>query len=253
MKKEKIKLGLKIVEYILPHLPKDFNFDKLKKEFARATVITYDNIEPGGFQKRTRTTLLIDLKKLGQDDIFSQFKYETRHKIRKADKMENLKIVAADKNFEDNYLLYKNFEYKQGRVPFDKKQMKNSIYFSAYLNNHLVSHVICDNIDNQVFRVKNISSVRLDVQDKKFYRELSFVSRRVMYEAIKYAEQQGIPLFDFNGVNLEDPTKKGISEFKMSFGGELSNEYIYTYKSPLVKLLEKILKLKLFLKKIIKK
>lgn len=247
MKKDKTKFGFRIAEYLLPNIPNHFDFDILKKEFSRVSIITYEDTSLSGYDKRKRTTAVIQLSDKDEDDVFSGFNYETRHKIRKAAKIDSLDIRTLDKNISDNYKLYSEFEKSQNRTPYPQKSIEECMFFSAYLDGELVSQVICIDVDGEVLRVRNISSVRLNVSDKKKYRILSFISRAVMWEAIKYAIANNYKSLDLNGVNLDDPSKKGIREYKMGFGGELCNEYIYTYKRGLVKHFDRVFAIKKYI------
>ncbi len=245
MLKEKTKFGFKTAMFILPEWDNRLNVRKLKKKYSRLTFITNQKQNLAGFRLRIRKTPIIKLKGKSLEDIFGQFKYESRHRIRKTYKISELKFAADDKNFPLHYQLYKKFEYSQGRVPDSKEQLKNCIFFGGYYQNQLVSQVICENIDNQTLRVRNISSRRLETKDKKTYRLIAWASRRVMYEAIKWAQENNFSAFDLNGVNFVDPAKKGITEFKLGFGGQVVNEYTYTYKKPLFRILEKLVVIKL--------
>ncbi len=245
MLKEKKKFGFKTAMFIWPEWKPDVDIEALKKKYSRLTFITNQKQDLAGFKLRVRKTPIIKLKDKKIEDIFSQFKYESRHRIRKTYKIDELKFIADDKNFSAHYQLYKDFEYAQGRVPDSKEQLKKCIFFGGYYQGQLVSQVICENIDNHTLRVRNISSRRLEAQDKKVYRLIAWASRRVMYEAIKWGWENKFSYFDLNGVNFTDPAKKGITEFKLGFGGEVVEEYTYTYKKPLFKILEKLVIIKL--------
>jgi lipid II:glycine glycyltransferase (peptidoglycan interpeptide bridge formation enzyme) len=73
-------------------------------------------------------------------------------------------------------------------------------------------------------------------------------NRMVIWEAMKYAKQQGYKLFDLGGINPESTVQweRTLAEFKESFGGERKACYYYSkVNSPVLRLL---LKLRRYLK-----
>ena len=57
---------------------------------------------------------------------------------------------------------------------------------------------------------------------------------------MKWGKAQGRKVFDIGGIT-DDPSKKGIREFKQSFGGADADVYIYRYTDPMFALLKKAL------------
>ncbi|MDP2947296.1 MAG: hypothetical protein Q8N88_04210 [Nanoarchaeota archaeon] len=133
-----------------------------KNKYKKIVIITYSNLNLGkDFHVHHKLTPNIYLnQKL--DDIFSKFNETTRNEIRKTFKNSDLKFVSSDKNFDEIYELYKNFEYNQGRIPFNKKAMKNFLAFSAYYKGKLISLILC--FDSFPYlRARSICSKRLDM------------------------------------------------------------------------------------------
>ena len=225
-----------------------------KKKYQKIVIISYKKLDLGKdffiYHKLTPNIYLSQ----ELDDIFSGFNETTRNEIRKTFKNLDLKFVADDKNFDKIYKLYREFEYTQKRVPFSKDAMKDYLVFSAYYIGELVSIILC--FDSFPYlRARSICSQRLKVDDKEKYKVISNATRRLVYEICKYGKERGYKLFDLGSMpsDLQAKKKAGIAAFKGAFGGKLEDEYTYTYKSKLYRLLEKLAKIKLFLFKFLKR
>jgi len=224
-----------------------------KNKYQKIVIITYNNFNLGKeFHVHHKLTPNIYLnQKL--DDILSKFNETTRNEIRKTFNNSELKLVACDKNFNEIYELYKNFEYNQERVPFSKEAMKDYLAFGAYYKKELISLILC--FDSFPYlRARSICSKRLETEDKEKYKIISNATRRLVYEICKYGTEHSYKLFDLGSMpaDLNNPKKAGIAAFKGAFGGKLEDEYTYTYKSESYKFFEKLVSVKLFLFKTLK-
>ena len=227
-----------------------------KKKYQKIVIISYNNLNLGkDFHVHHKLTPNIYLDK-DLEDILLGLGASTRNQVRRTFREPDLKFVPDDKNFNEVYEVYRGFEYAQGRVPFSKKAMKDYLVFSAYYKGELISMILC--FDSFPFlRSRSICSKRLEAgyRDKTKYRIISIATRRLVYEVCKYGKERGCKLFDLGSMpaNLDDPKKAGIAGFNGSFGGKLEDEYTYTYKSKIYRTFEKLVGIKLFLFKILKK
>ena len=201
-----------------------------------------------GFETRTKTTAVIDLHQQ-QDDIFSHFNDTTRNEIRKTYNISDFKVVSLDRNFDEAYILYKKFEYKQGRVPFTRNDLKDCLIFSAYLKGDMISAIFVDKGVNDL-RIRYIFSKRLQTEDKELYKMIAYATRRVMWEVCIWGKANHFHSLDLASINFQNPDVANITQFKMSFGGEVVNEYTYVYKSFLFKIFEKLAGPKNYIKKL---
>jgi lipid II:glycine glycyltransferase (peptidoglycan interpeptide bridge formation enzyme) len=207
-------------------------------KYSAITAISYDLLSLPDFRVRTKTTALISLTG-SEDDIFKKFNDTTRNEIRKSERTEGLKIISDDKNFDGAYSLYSDFEYSRGEAPFSKKALKECIVFSAYYNNEIVSGIFVD-LGKPYLRVRYIFSKRLDIDDKEAYKIVSNSTRRLIWEICLWGKKNGFVSLDMASVNFKDPEVAGITKFKMSFGGDVVNEYTYIYKSAAFRYFEKL-------------
>lgn len=225
-----------------------------KKKYQKIVIITYKKLNLGrDFKIKHKLTPNIYLSQ-ELDDIFSKFNHTTRNEIRKTFKNSDLRFVSDDKNFKEVYGVYKNFEHFQGRIPFSKQAMKDYLVFSAYYKGELISIILC--FDSFPYlRARSICSKRLEIENREKCKAISNATRRLVYEICKYGKEHDYKLFDLGSMpaNLKDKKKEGIAKFKGTFGGKLEDEYTYTYKSKLYRFFEKLVKIKLFLFKFLKK
>lgn len=225
-----------------------------KKKYQKIVIISYNKLDlDKDFHVHHKLTPNIYLDK-ELDDILANFNDTSRNETRRTFKNPDLRFIADDKNFNEVYEVYKNFEYAQKRAPFSKRAMKDYTVFSAYYKGELISIILCFN-SFPYLRARSICSKRLEIKDKEKYKIISNATRRLVYEICKYGKERGYKLFDLGSMpaNLNDPKKAGIAEFKGSFGGKLEDEYTHTYKSKIYRTFEKLVGIKLFLFRILKK
>lgn len=175
-----------------------------------------------------RYTYIIDLRD-SLDSIFGRFSATSRNEIRKSLRQDELEIEYG--NTENMYvrfyhLLEETISRTKGSYPplgFFKEINKelgkdgNAIVFISSFKDIDVSGVLLLSAGKTlVYQWAALTN------DERFMRLYS--QRRLIYEAIKWAKEQGYYYFDLGGVSLDAPkgTKKwGIWFFKQSFGGEL--------------------------------
>lgn len=225
-----------------------------KKKYQKIIIFSYKKLDLGKdfsvFHKLTPNIYLDrDL-----DNIFSKFNETARNEIRRTFKNLDLKFIADDKNFDEIYELYRSFERSQNRVPFYKNAMKDYLAFSAYYKGELISVILCFDSFPYI-RARSICSKRLEIEDKEKYKVISNATRRLVYEICKYGKEHRYELLDLGSMpaDLEDKKKLGIAHFKGSFGGKLEDEYMYTYKSKLYRIFEKLVMIKLLVFKFLGK
>ncbi len=238
--------GFKTVRYVLEPWP---DLDKLKKDHSAIYILSYQKKDLPNWHIKVKDTPII---KLNQpfDDIFAGFNHTTRNEIRRTfdNRIPDLKIVSDDKNIKENYELSKNFEYSQNRVPEPMTSYQGCKFFAAYYKNEIISSIICFDCP-PVLRAKAICSKRLKTHDKELYKIISYASRRLIYEAIKYAQKNNYDIFDLGSVNFD---KKNLAQFKMNFTQSLIKEYAYTYMSPTFQFFKQGVGLKKIIKKLFK-
>ncbi|HEY4505501.1 MAG TPA: hypothetical protein VJG67_02325 [Candidatus Paceibacterota bacterium] len=217
------------------------------RRYSSFVGITRSDLNFQDIVKGVKKTSVIDLTRR-EDDIFSGFNDTTRNEVRRTYKIPSLRFVSGDKGSAP-YRLYKRFEYSQGRVPFPESYMKDTTVFSAYLDEEIISGVYVDS-GGKDLRIRYIFSKRLKSFDPELYKTVGYASKRLIWEVCLWGKANGFRSLDMATVNLTDKEKEGIMKFKLSFGGDMADEYTYLYKSKLFRYSEKAALLKNYIKKI---
>ena len=200
-------------------------------------VLSYaSNLWPG-VEPKTKTTAFIDLLS-SEDDMLARMSDTTRNEIRRTYKIPELSFSAPEPVSDDVYSMYLRFEISQGRTPIGRAEMSHYRAIVGRYNGEPFSAVTM--IEAKPFlRIRSIFSKRL-AADKEMQKVIGYASRRVMWEWCLWGKKNGFEKLDVASVNLTDEGKKGISAFKLSFGGEIGHEYHYAYKKHVFQMLEKL-------------
>jgi hypothetical protein len=218
-------------------------------DFSRAYIFTNKEISlPSKFiLRKVKMTPIVSLDDKKIEEVFLGFKKNTRNEISKTFNLPDLHI-SRNLHKDEAYQVYANFEYKQHRIPVGRAQFEGMHIFEASWEKGLVSVISCVDAFPRL-KVFSISSERLDTSDPEKYKIIGYATKRLIYEICKYGTENGYRELDLAYVNLKDPSKAGIDSFKMQFNGEITNEFLYIYKSFLLEILEKLIFIKLFYKK----
>lgn len=218
-------------------------------KYSKISAVSYKKTNLPNFSVQTKTTALILLDQ-HEDEIFRKFNDTTRNEIRRTFKNDDLEFIADDKNFDESYSLYKDFEYTQNRVPVYKKELKYCKLFSAYYKGEMVSAIYITT-SSSYLRIRSIFSKRLKVDDKDLRKIISNATRRVMWEICLWGKKNNFKSLDLASVNFKNPKTANITKFKMSFGGQVVNEYTHIYKSILFKNFERFVFVKIWMFRLI--
>lgn len=176
-------------------------------------------------------TLQLDLTK-SKEQIFSQFKKDTRYEIRKAER-NNLHILISyypNILISDFIKLWHQNAWSRGFWIPIKKEIK-SLYEAFGKNAYLLTATV-RHYDNIYYYSEILAGALILIQDGAvyyFYAASSPEGRRlsalylVVWQAIKLAKSKGCQIFDFEGIYDERfPIKswQGFTHFKKSFGGK---------------------------------
>jgi hypothetical protein len=206
------------------------------KKYSRIILLSNSDLALPHFTVKKKTTALINLKPNNLDDIFKTFSETTRNEIRKTAKIPELHF-AIESDKEEGFHFYQKFEYAQGRVPYARSEFDPCTLFLARYNNEPISGIFVYGT-KPYLRIRSIFSKRLKVVDKELYKIIGYSTRRLMWEICQWGKAEGYESLDLASVNFNNPETANITKFKMSFGGEVVNEYTYTYRSAWFKIFE---------------
>ena len=196
-------------------------------------------VDVKGFTCKKELTSFIDLTQDIETIWNNMGNKSTRSKIKRA-RRENI-TIHINKYHEEFLEIFKSFSQKKGIKSFFDSFGVGSIsieYMKKYGILFMYEHdneILGGNLyleDDSHFKALLSASKRLEV-DKTKSRIIGFANRLTDWEAIIYAKEKGLKVFDWCGLWPEeeaekDSAKKGINDFKLGFGGTI--EPVYTYE-----------------------
>ncbi len=221
------------------------SYDKLDEDFLSS------HINKRNLKVRVKPITRINLQ-LSEDEIFKKFNDTAKKHVRRTFRNNDLIFNHTKRPTSGSYAVYADFEYSQGRAPMSEKEFQTYRLFSASYEGKEISGISLVESHPYV-RTITIYSRRLSTSDKETYKIIAQASRRIVWEICLWAKKEGFKMFDLGSINLIDPAKAGITDFKASFGGDVINEYTYIYKSTPFIFFEKFVVVILFLKKLFRK
>ena len=208
-----------------------------ERRYSYITGLSYDGAFSGnGVSRKAKKTVVVNLQK-AEEETFRAFNDTSRNEIRRTESMHEFRFAVPDSARDAIWRLYRDFESRSSRPVRAQRYFRHHLFMGAYYNDTLVAAIILYD-SHPILRVNAIVA-----RDKESFPERKYVgyaTRRLIWEACKYGMLHGYELLDLGGINLTEKTKAGITAFKMSFGGELMEEYTYTYKSPVFNFLRKL-------------
>lgn len=185
---------------------------------------------PVSIRKKQTINIYVDKS---PEEMFRAYSDTARNEIRRTEKMEDLQFTRDDGRWNEVYDMYLRHRKARGLPIHALSFLQQCLLFNAYWKGTLVSTITCYDA-YPYLRIQNIFS-RLDENDKELRRVAGFAARRLVHEICKHGNTKGYRLLDMASANFTNSAKAGITQFKSSFGGVVSDEYTYTYKSPLAR------------------
>ena len=179
-----------------------------------------------------KCTIRIDLKDKSAEEIFADFKKNTRWEIGKAEK--DGVFVKKGENENDLKVVYQLYTEAMGknRLPYD--YFKN--FWEIFKKDILI--LIAS------YQGQPISAVLVPFSNKKYWYLFGGSAKKypthnssqlLQWEIIKRAKEHGAEIYDLQGIPCGEPKTphdKGVLQFKEGFGGErieLIGEFDYAF------------------------
>ena len=126
-------------------------------------------------------------------------------------------------------------------MPFPRATFEGCREVLVLYKNELLSGIFVFD-SKPIARIRSIFSKRGTASDHSEYQRIGYASRRAMYEVCVWGSNSGRTGIDLASVNSMDESKRGISDFKMSFNPVIVPEYTYTYRSVLYAFFEALMR-----------
>lgn len=190
------------------------------------SLIDFDEVD--GFEREVKATQLVTLDGT-EDDVFNGLNKNNRYKVRRSFRDEDVIVSVDDPDREASLAFYKAVKAADGVTPDIDEDFTNVRWINAYRNGDLISST-CWFDSGRVLRAKHIVSTRKDEgADSNLIGRLT---RRLFWEACVVGISEGHRHVDLGGVDTSTESKSGVADFKLSFGGETVDVYVYRKTTP---------------------
>jgi len=194
-----------------------------------------DEVSLNGFSFQRKPTLIIDLTQDLEKIWLNMDRKSTRNSIKKAQEKE-IEVKIND-DYNQFHAILKSFMRQKrfgsfllmGEINLATMKKYGTCFTARYRGEVLGGHLYFEDEENILLRYS--ASKRLGL-DKNKAKLISDANRLLHWEAIQYAKNKGITVYDWGGLwskeeAEQDPQKRGVNSFKLSFGGEVVTRYEY--------------------------
>jgi hypothetical protein len=182
---------------------------------------------------RDAQTTIVDLSK-GQDAIYAGMHTSCRYKVRRAEKMRNrFEIVMNTESARKDFLqLYNSFASSKRNMPLLKVQRFNEYLphadvFMLYFEGRPTCGRLVLRDEETRTALMLYSGTRRFEQDADTIT-VGLLNRYLHWHEMKTYLAAGMEKYDFGGIGPRNPS---VSNFKMSFGGQLYTLGLYLYSA----------------------
>lgn len=204
----------------------------------------YQPHKPGNcFLTESGQTLLTDLT-WSESRLFGSFSKKTRNEIHRFERGSDY-VLNKETELAAFFPVYNSFARRRGLSGFSEAEAQaygkdNLIVFSMDRNGEaeILDLYLADQDKRRVTGF--LSCSLLDgITDKTQRRQLSIARRYLLWFSIRHFKREGFEVYDWGGYAPDDPDPviRTISEFKLSFKGQVAP--VYHYYSPAFWLMEK--------------
>jgi len=189
-------------------------------------VFAYSLVDLGdmpGFTKEHKLAQILSLDAT-PEELLATLPKNTQYKVRRTYRDEDVVVVVDDPARELSYEFYRTIKKASNVVPDIEEDFQSVRWINAYHQGDLVSSTSWFD-SGVVLRGKHFVSTR-----KSQGVDTGLIGRltgRLFWEACLLGIEEGRRFVDLAGVSLDDPRKRGITEFKQRFGGETVDVYVY--------------------------
>jgi hypothetical protein len=223
--------GLKYCRLLSSSIDKN-KTNEIKENFDYVFVVSYNAIiEDTDFQILEKNACLFNVD-LSNEEIVKNFNATGRNEYRRTFRTDGLAFHFGYDNFDGYYEFYKKSEHARNWFPIPKLELENSILFTASFEGEYISGMSCYSCEETI-RVSRIYSTKRINQNPKINGTIfGGAAKRLVIEICDYARKNGFKYVDLGGIDLSGKAKSGISEFKLSLGGEIVPVKIGRYMKP---------------------
>ena len=206
--------------------------NEVKNQADYSFIVCYDNIlEDATYEVLDKNACLFDVS-LSDEDIVKAFNATGRNEYRRTFRTPGLEFHIGCENFEDYYQFYTNCEHARAWFPVPQEELKHCLLFTASFEGEYISGMSCYTGEDTIRVSRIYSTKRINTNPAINGTMYGGAAKRLVIEICNYARQHGFKFVDLGGVDLSGNEKSGISEFKLSLGGNIVPVKIGRYMKP---------------------
>ncbi|MCK9631759.1 MAG: hypothetical protein M0R30_08945 [Methanoregula sp.] len=185
------------------------------------TVASYSELPKiEGITSINKQCALIFVRANEEDQILTYRKI-TRNEVRRSYRTTEYKVEINCTPPDELYSFHMLCEKERQWKPVPPEELLASLTVCVRYKEELIAGMSVYS-GNGVLRVGRIfSRRRSDIYHDLPKSMISAASRMVVHELTRYAVRNNIAMLDLGGIDPDDPSKAGISQFKLLFGSEI--------------------------------
>lgn len=210
-----------------------------RKEYARIQVISLSPLELPDFRMKKRSTGVIKLGS-SMEEIVASFNATTRKHIHRTERDPGFRFEFNPSVTDIGYALVVKFVLARGLKPHPRSYYQGCVEFLGFTDNEPVSGIFLFPAA-PVGLIAAVFSKRHEDCTHDEYLRVGNTSKRLMAEVCAWGANHGMTDMDMGGLNLDANEKSGIAKYKLGFNPIVTEQYVYTYDSPLFRVSERIM------------
>lgn len=195
----------------------------LKSDFDYSFIVCYGDFQDADYEVQVKKSAVIFIPKEGNiEDILNTFSATCRNEIRRTFKTPEISVEINPATIKEAYDFHAACERERNWIPIPFDEFRKSLIVCIKYDNNYIAGMSCYEND-EFIRVGRIFSRRRSEEFKNIPSVIfSAAQRRVVYELCNIALTQNKTQLDLGGIDFDNPSKKGIADFKLSFGSEIT-------------------------------
>lgn len=155
-----------------------------------------------------------------------------RNEVRRSFTINEFKLEINSTPHEELFEFHKQCENERNWYPVPPDELKSSTVVCMRYKDELISGMTAYT-EKDFLRIGRIFTRRKSNKYENLQQVVfSCASRRLVIEMTNIARTMGYSVLDLGGISLDDPTKAGITKFKLSFGSVIKDVFLARYYSP---------------------
>jgi len=199
----------------------------LKANFDYSFIVSMGQFDDSDYVIQPKKSSILDLTE-GIESVISGFSSTSRNEYRRTERNNDLNFFTGNNDFDSYYNFYAQCEKDRGWFPIPPNELMNSILFTASFQGALISGMCCYAHGSRLRVGRIYSSKRSTLTESLNNTIYGGAAKRIVVEICKFGIANGYKTVDMGGVDLTGQ-KSGITQFKLSLGGKITDVFLGRY------------------------